>query len=102
MVARNASKGGATVETEARRQRVVTRPFVWFVAIAFPIFVFMFTQLGIVQNAEGWLIHDLTAWDLGKKDILADLFAPIGVLSIVVISVLNRRLLGPYGAELGE
>ena len=90
------------METASRRQPVVKRPFVWFGAIAIPIFIFMFTQLGVVQNAEGWFVQELTAWDLGKKDILADIFAPIWVVSIIVMSALNRRLLVRYGDESDE
>ena len=84
---------------DTQRRRVVERPVVWFVAIAVPIFVFMFTQLGVVQNADGWIAHDLTAWDLGKKDILADVFAPMWIVSIIIMSALNRRLLDRYGSE---
>ena len=61
-----------------------------------PIVLFVFTQLDFVQNAEGWFIEGLTSWDLGKKDIVADIFAPIWVVSIVVVAALERRMLRYY------
>ncbi len=98
LVAPGAPKEVSVVETDARRRRVVKRPFVWFVAVSLPILVFMYTQLSVVQNADGWLVHELTAWDLGKKDVLADIFAPMWIVSIIVMSAFNRRLLARYGA----
>ncbi|MGI9643393.1 MAG: hypothetical protein ACR2N9_11510, partial [Acidimicrobiia bacterium] len=68
----------------------------WVLAFTVPILVFTFTQLDFVQNAEGWFIKNLTAWDLGKKDIVADLLAPVWVISIVVVAALGRRLVVRY------
>jgi hypothetical protein len=85
------------VVSEDRHTRVVSQPLLWFAAITVPILVFIFTQLEFVQNADGWFLRGLTPWDLGKKDIVADIFAPVWVVSIVVIAALSRRLLDHYG-----
>ncbi|MFC2153319.1 hypothetical protein ACFLQ7_01640, partial [Actinomycetota bacterium] len=68
----------------------------WVLAVVIPIVLFVFTQLDFVQNAEGWFIEGLTSWDLGKKDIVADIFAPIWVASIAVVAALERRMLRYY------
>ena len=82
--------------SDDRLTRVVAKPLVWFAAIAVPILVFIFTQLEFVQRADGWFVRGLTSWDLGKKDIVADIFAPVWVVSIVVMAALSRRLLDHY------
>ena len=69
----------------------------WILLVVTPVALFVFTQLDLVQNARGWFIRDLTTWDLGKKDILADILAPIWVVSIVAIAALERRMLRYYG-----
>jgi hypothetical protein len=68
---------------------------VWALAITVPALLFIFTQLEFVQNARGHLIRGLP-WDIGKWDILADIVAPVWVVSIVVLAVLERRLLDRY------
>jgi hypothetical protein len=68
----------------------------WVLAIVTPIALFIVTQLDVVQNAEGWLVRDFTSWDLAKKDIVADILAPIWVVSIVVVTALERRMLRYY------
>ena len=68
----------------------------WVLAVVIPIVLFIVTQLDVVQDADGWFIRDLTSWDLGKKDIVADILAPIWVVSIVVVAALERRMLRYY------
>jgi len=68
----------------------------WVLAIVAPIALFIITQLDVVQNAEGWFIRGLTSWDLGRKEILADILAPIWVVSIIVVAALERRMLRYY------
>jgi hypothetical protein len=68
----------------------------WVLVVVIPIALFIFTQLDVVQNAQGWFFKDLTAWDLGKKDIVADIVAPIWVVSIVAVAALERRMLRYY------
>lgn len=87
-------------ERDARPRAVVTRPILWLVALILPIVVFVFTQLDFVQNAEGWIVRDLTEWDLGKKEIVADVFAPMWIVSIIVAASLTRRLFDRYAESL--
>lgn len=68
----------------------------WVFVVVIPIALFVFTQLDFVQNAQGWFVRDLTDWDLGRKDIVADIFAPIWVVSIVAVAALERRMLRYY------
>ena len=68
----------------------------WVLVVVIPIALFIFTQLDFVQNAQGWFFKDLTSWDLGKKDIVADIVAPIWVVSIVAVAALERRMLRYY------
>jgi hypothetical protein len=56
------------------------------------------TQLDMVQNAEGHFVEGLF-WDVGTKAIIADILAPIWVLSIVIAGMINRRLLARYDAD---
>lgn len=73
----------------------------WILAVVLPILVFAVTQLDVVQDADGWFIRDLTSWDLGKKDIVADIVAPIWVVSIIVVAALERRMLRYYSDAPG-
>ncbi|MGI9529275.1 MAG: hypothetical protein ACR2NG_06140, partial [Acidimicrobiia bacterium] len=68
----------------------------WVLAVVLPILVFVVTQLDVVQNAQGWFVRDVTSWDLLRKEILADIVAPIWVLSIVAVAALERRMLRYY------
>jgi len=87
------------MESNGRRQGVVSHPLVWFAAMVVPILVFIFTQLDFVQNADGWFLRGVTSWDLGKKDIAADIFAPVWVVSIIMVAALSRRLLDRYSDD---
>jgi hypothetical protein len=87
------------MESNDRRQGVVSHPSVWFAAAVVPILVFIFTQLDFVQNANGWFLRGVTSWDLGKKDIVADIFAPVWIVSIIVVAALSRRLLDRYSED---
>ncbi|MEN8041800.1 MAG: hypothetical protein ABFR95_09885 [Actinomycetota bacterium] len=71
----------------------------WVLLLVLPIVLFIITQLDLAQDAEGHFIKGLTDWDLGKKDILADIFAPIWVMSIIVAGAINRRLLDRFEAD---
>ena len=68
----------------------------WILVVVMPIALFVFTQLDVVQNARGWFVRDLTDWDLGKKDVVADIVAPVWVVSIVAVAALGRRMLRYY------
>ena len=68
----------------------------WILVVVVPIALFVFTQLDFVQNARGWFIKGLTDWDLGKMDIVADIVAPIWVVSLVAVAALERRMLRYY------
>jgi hypothetical protein len=85
------------MESDTRRRRVVSRPNAWIASITFPIVLFILTQLDFVQNAEGWFLQGVTSWDLGKKDIVADVFAPVWIVSIIAMAALSRRLLDRHG-----
>jgi len=67
----------------------------WVLALLTPVLLFIITQLDVAQNAKGWFVHGLL-WDIGKKDIVADIFAPIWVVSIVVFAALERRMVRYY------
>ncbi len=67
----------------------------WVFALLTPILLFVITQLGVVQNAHGWFIRGLP-WDIGKRDIVADIVAPIWVVSIIVCAALERRMVRWY------
>lgn len=90
---------GAPMSEGRWRSRRRTTQALWIAAVVGPILVFIFTQLDFVQDAKGWFVHGLTDWDLGKKDIVADIFAPIWVLSLVAIAALERRLIDHYVGE---
>ena len=87
------------MKSNGRHQGVVLHPLVWVGAIVAPILVFVFTQLDFVQNAEGWFLRGITSWDLGKKEIVADIFAPVWIISIIVVAALTRRLLDRHGGD---
>ena len=70
----------------------------WIIALTVPIVLFIVTQLDFVQNAEGWFVRGLI-WDIGKKEIVADILAPVWVVSIVVVAALERRMLRYYAAS---
>ena len=74
------------------------RAWWWALVVAVPFGLFVLTQLEPIQNAEGHLIRGLP-WDVGKWDIIADIFAPVWVLSIVAVAALNRRLLDRFDAD---
>lgn len=67
----------------------------WLLAVVTPVVAFVVTQLDVVQDAEGWFVRGLI-WDIGKKAIVADILAPIWVVSIVVVAALERRMLRYY------
>jgi hypothetical protein len=67
----------------------------WLLALLLPIVVSALSQLEPVQNAEGWFITGLP-WDVGKRDIVADIVAPAWALSLIVLGALNRRLLDHF------
>jgi hypothetical protein len=51
---------------------------VWIlVVVVNPIALFVFTQFDFIRNARGWF---------GKKDIVANVFAPVWVVSIVAVA----------------
>ena len=64
----------------------------WILAVVVPIALFVVTQLDFVQNAQGWFIKDLTAWDLGAKDIAADIVEVAPVPGQVVTEFMAARL----------
>jgi hypothetical protein len=74
------------------------RAWWWALVVAVPFGLFVLTQLEPIQHAEGHLIRGLP-WDVGKWDIIADIVAPVWVLSIVAVAALNRRLLDRFGAD---
>lgn len=84
--------------TTPKRRR--TTRILWGAAVVLPIVLFSFTQFDFAQEAQGWFIRGLP-WDIGKKDIVADILAPLWALSIVVVAVLERRMLRHY-AGLGR
>jgi hypothetical protein len=89
----------AMMESDGRRSGVVSHPLFWFAAAIVPILLFVFTQLEFAQNAEGWFLRGVTSWDIGKRDIVADIFAPVWVVSIVVVAALTRRLLDRHAED---
>ncbi len=76
------------------------RRLLWGAAILLPLAIALVTQLEPIQSAKGHFIEGLF-WDIGKKDIVADLFAPIWAVSFIVLAALNRRLLRRHGPDPG-
>ena len=68
-------------------------------AVVAPVAIFVFTQLDFVQEARGWFVHGLI-WDIGRKEIVADLFAPIWIVSIIVVAAIERRMLDHYAGAV--
>ncbi len=68
----------------------------WAIAFAVPIMAFVVTQLDFAQNAEGWFVRGITSLDLGRKEVVADILAPIWTLSLVVAAAFDRRLIGRF------
>jgi hypothetical protein len=64
----------------------------WALAVLIPLAVAAFTQLEAVQTAEGYFIESLPI-DMGKWDVIADMFAPAWAISIIVVAAFNRVLL---------
>ena len=64
-----------------------------------PLAVSAVTQLDAIQTADGHLATGLW-WDIGKWDVIADIFAPVWALSIVVMAAFNRRLLDRFDPDL--
>ena len=78
-----------------RGARAPRRAVLWTLGIVTPLVLFIVTQLDFAQRAEGWFIEGLV-WDIGRKEIVADILAPVWVISIVVVAALERRMLDRY------
>lgn len=72
----------------------------WVLALLIPVALSAFSQLEPVQNAEGWFIEGLP-WDVGRREIVADLLAPAWAIALMVVAALNRRLLAQYEPDPG-
>jgi len=70
----------------------------WVVLLAVPIVVSVFSQLEFIQNAEGYFVEGLL-WDIGKREVVADVIAPAWALTLIVLGFLNRRLLARYHGD---
>jgi hypothetical protein len=57
-----------------------------------------FVQLEAVQTVEGHLIEGLP-WNVGKWDVIADIFSPAWAIAIIVLAALNRRLLDRFDPD---
>lgn len=83
---------------EADHRPLSERVSWWLALLILPILLFIVTQLDAVQNAEGFFVEGLS-WNIGKKDIVADILAPVWVLSIVAAGAINRRLLDTFDSD---
>ena len=70
----------------------------WLLAIAVPLVLYVVTQLDFIQQSEGWFVRGLI-WDIGRKEIVADILAPIWVASVLVVGAFNRRLIDRWAIE---
>ncbi|MGB5566067.1 MAG: hypothetical protein WBN93_07010, partial [Acidimicrobiia bacterium] len=70
------------------------------IGIIAPILISVLSQFELVQNLDGSLIPGLP-WDVGRWEIIADIFAPSWAVSLLVLAALLRRLVGVWPGPQG-
>lgn len=91
------SDQGATARDTSTKSRRSRLPL-WAAAVLLPLVVAAFVQLEAVQTVEGHLIEGLP-WNVGKWDVIADIFSPAWAIAIIVLAALNRRLLDRFDPD---
>jgi hypothetical protein len=75
------------------------RPYV--LGMVLPIAVSILTQFEFVQSFDGHLVTGLPL-DIGRWEVIADIFAPAWAVSLIVLAALLRRLVQVWPGPLGD